>query len=159
MTDSAAPDQTTLVEMTTEVVAAYTAKNHVQPGELPALIASVHAAFQGLGKASEVNPEPEKLVPPVSIKKSMTNDYLVSLEDGKRYQSLKRHLARHGLTPAEYRAKWGLSNDYPMTAPAYSARRSELAKGIGLGRRVATVGEPVEAPAKPKAGRPKKGVS
>ena len=78
-------------------------------------------------------PEPEKLVPPVSIRKSVTDEYLISLEDGKQYQSLKRHLAKRGLTPDEYRAKWGLPHDYPMTAPGYSARRSELAKSIGLG--------------------------
>ncbi len=159
MTDAAsASNQTTLVEMTTEVVAAYTAKNHVQPGELPALIASVHAAFIGLGKPPEAVLEPEKLVPPVSIKKSVTDEYLISLEDGKRYQTLKRHLSKRGLSPAEYRAKWSLPNDYPMTSPSYAARRSELAKTIGLGQRSNPVKapEPAEAPAKPKAGRTKK---
>ena len=72
-------------------------------------------------------------MPPVSIKKSVTDDYLISLEDGQQYQSLKRHLSKHGLTPEEYRAKWGLPHDYPMTAPGYSARRSALAKSLGLG--------------------------
>ena len=151
------PAQATFTEITSEVVAAYVAQNHVQPSEMPALIASVHAAFAGLGKPIEVAPESEKLIPPVSIKKSMTNDYLVSMEDGKRYQSLKRHLARHGLTPAEYRAKWGLPGDYPMVAPGYSARRSEMAKGIGLGRKVEPVQdldvatEPAETSGKPKS--------
>ena len=164
MTDTAAPasDQTALVEMTTEVIAAYVAQNHVQAADMPALIASVHAAFAGLGKPHEAGSQPDKLAPPVSIKKSITNDYLVSMEDGKRYQALKRHLTKLGLTPAEYRAKWGLSKDYPMVAPGYSARRSELAKTLGLGRKAATAveqPEPAEAPAKPKAGRPKKGAA
>ena len=155
------PAQATLVGMTSEVVAAYIGKNHVQPSEMPALIASVHAAFRDLGKPPEAPPQPEKLVPPVSIKKSMTNDYLVSMEDGKRYQALKRHLSKRGLTPAEYRAKWGLPHDYPMTSRSYAARRSELAKTIGLGQRSNPVeaSEPSEAPAKPKAGRTKKGAA
>ena len=131
MTD---PSQIALVETTSEVVAAYVAKNHIQPSELPSLIASVHAALGGLGKPEASLEESAKLVPPVSIKKSVTDEYLVSMEDGKRYKSLKRHLGTHGLTPAEYRAKWGLPSDYPMVAPAYAARRSELAKTLGLGR-------------------------
>lgn len=129
------PINTALAEVTSEVVAAYVAKNHLQPSELPNLIASVHAAFDGLGKPSAVVEELAKLVPPVSIKKSVTDDYLVSMEDGKRYKSLKRHLGIRGLTPAQYREKWGLPHDYPMVAPSYAAKRSELAKTIGLGRR------------------------
>ena len=108
-------------------------KNHVRAAELPDLISNVHAALAGMGSVPAAEPEPAKPVPPVSIKKSVTDGYLISLEDGKQYQSLKRHLTKRGLTPAEYRAKWGLPNDYPMTAPGYSARRSELAKSIGLG--------------------------
>ena len=123
-----------LAEMTSELVAAYVARNHLQPTELPNLIASVHATLEGLGKPEASLEEPAKLVPPVSIKKSVADDYLVSMEDGKRYKSLKRHLGTHGLTPAEYRAKWGLPDTYPMVAPAYAARRSELAKTLGLGR-------------------------
>ena len=123
----------TLIEMTSEIVAAYVAKNHVQASELPTLISTVHASLSGMGSAPEAAPEPAKLTPPVSIKKSVTDDYLISLEDGKQYQSLKRHLLKHGLTPAEYRAKWGLPADYPMVAPAYARKRSELAKSIGLG--------------------------
>ncbi len=128
-------DQAALAEMTTEVVAAYVTKNHVRAAELPALIATVHASLAGMGSEPVAEPAPAKLVPPVSIKRSMTDDYLISLEDGQRYKSLKRHLNVRGLTPAEYRAKWGLPNDYPMVAPAYAARRSELAKSSGLGRR------------------------
>ncbi len=123
-------------DVTSEVVAAYVRQNHIQPSEMPALIASIHAAFSTLGQPKEPPaPEPEKLVPPVSIKKSITDDYLVSLEDGKRYKSLKRHLSTRGLTPNQYRDKWGLPTDYPMVAPSYAAHRSVLAKQIGLGRK------------------------
>lgn len=127
-------NQAALAELTSNLVAAYVEKNHLQPNELPNLIASVHTALSGLGKPSTVAGEPAKLVPPVSIRKSITDEYLVSMEDGKRYKSLKRHLGTHGLTPADYRAKWGLPDTYPMTAPAAAARRSELAKKLGLGR-------------------------
>ena len=122
-------------EVTSEVVAAYVRQNHIQPSEMPALIASIHATFSSLGKPEEPAPEPENLVPPVSIKKTITDDYLISLEDGKRYKSLKRHLSTRGLTPDQYRAKWGLPYDYPMVAPSYAAHRSVLAKQIGLGRK------------------------
>lgn len=100
---------------------------------MPDLISTIHAALAGMGGESEGPADIAKLIPPVSIKKSVTDDYLISLEDGKQYQSLKRHLSRRGLTPAEYRAKWGLPYDYPMVAPAYTRKRSELAKSIGLG--------------------------
>ena len=126
-------DPVALIEMTAELVAAYVTKNHVRAAELPELISTVHASPAGLGSVPETKPEPAKLVPPVSIKKSVTDDYLISLEDGQRYQSLKRHLARHGLTPAQYREKWGLPADYPVVAPSYSKKRSEMAKSIGLG--------------------------
>ena len=128
---------TALAEVTSEVVAAYVAKNHLQPSELPSLIASVHAALGGLGKpvAPEVSTEPLK--PAVPVKRSITDDYIVSLEDGRKLKSMKRYLAGLGMTPAEYRAKWGLPSDYPMVAPAYAAKRSELAKSLGLGRRAA----------------------
>ena len=132
----------TLAEMTSEVVAAYIAQNHVQPADLPKLISSVHAAFSDLGKPSETAMEPEKLVPPVSIKKSITDGYLISMEDGKQYKALKRHLGKRGLSPAEYRMKWKLPHDYPMVAPAYAAQRSELAKTIGLGQKRRGTGKP-----------------
>ncbi|RYC31422.1 MucR family transcriptional regulator [Lichenibacterium minor] len=126
-------DPTALAEMTAEVVAAYVTRNHVQASDVPNLISTVHDALARLAHAPEAAPEPAKLVPPVSIKKSLTDDYLVSLEDGRHYQSLKRHLAGRGLTPDEYRTKWGLPPDYPMVAPVYARKRSELAKSIGLG--------------------------
>ncbi len=127
-------ENATLVEMTTEVVAAYVTKNHVRAAELPELISTVHASLAGMGSVPVAEPEPNKLVPPVSIKKSIADDYLVSMEDGKRYKSLKRHLTARGITPADYRAKWGLPKDYPMVAPAYAKARSELAKSFGLGQ-------------------------
>ena len=139
MSDSAiltgAPASTAgvLVEITTEILAAYIARNAVPPSDMPALISTVHASLAVLGSAPEAAPEPVKLTPPVSIKKSLTDDYLISLEDGKQYQSLKRHLSKLGLTPEGYRAKWGLPADYPMVSPAYARKRSELAKSIGLG--------------------------
>ncbi|MBV9077234.1 MAG: MucR family transcriptional regulator [Methylobacteriaceae bacterium] len=140
------------VELTADVVAAYLTHNAVQKNEIPALIASVHASLSGLGAARPAA-ESEKPVPAVPIKKSVHPDYLVSLEDGRRYKSLKRHLSGRGLTPEQYREKWGLSHDYPMVAPSYAKQRSELAKSMGLGRRRA---EPAPAPAKGRRG-PKSG--
>lgn len=121
-----------LATLTSGVVAAYVTKNALPPSELPALIASVSAAFEGLGR--DKAPEPEELRPPVSIKRSITPDYLISLEDGRQYKSLKRHLAGRGLTPAQYREKWRLPGTYPMVAPNYSRQRSAMAKSLGPGQ-------------------------
>ncbi len=113
-------------------MSAYVSKNSVPVGELAGLIASVYTSLTNLKQpASE---EPEKLTPPVPIKKTVTPDYIISLEDGKQYKSLKRHLSSRGLTPEEYRRKWGLPHDYPMVAATYATQRSELAKNSGLGR-------------------------
>ena len=128
------PSQTTFAEITSEVVASYVAQNHVQVVELPKLIASVHEAFKSLGQPPVTEVAPEPLKPAVSIKRSITDEYLISLEDGRKLKSMKRYLAGLGMTPADYRAKWGLPHDYPMVAPAYAAHRSVLAKAIGLGR-------------------------
>ena len=123
-----------LIEMTAEVVAAYVSKNHVRVAELPGLISTVHASLAGMGTAPVAEPETANLVPAVSIKKSVTDDYMVCLEDGRRFKSLKRHLqTAYGLSPEQYRAKWNLPRDYPMVAPGYARQRSELAKSIGLG--------------------------
>ena len=124
-----------LAEITTKLVAAYVAENSVSLAELPALIASVYGALDDLGKMVPEAAQSSRPTPPVSIKRSITNEYLVSLEDGKHYVSLKRHLAKHGLTPTEYRVKWGLPFDYPMVASAFAAKRSELARTLGLGRK------------------------
>jgi predicted transcriptional regulator len=123
------PDFTAL---TAEIVSAYVAKNALRAADIPDLIASVHRALQGLNAPQQV--EPEKREPPVPIRKSITPDHLISLEDGRRYKSLKRHLAGRGLTPQAYREKWGLPRDYPMVAPNYAKQRSELAKSLGLGQ-------------------------
>lgn len=121
-------------DLTAEIVASYVANNSVRQDDVPGLIASVYQSLTGLGQP--VAPAPvERPNPIVPIKKSITPDYLISLEDGGRYKSLKRHLAGRGLTPAEYRTKWGLAADYPMVAENYAKRRSELAKSFGLGRK------------------------
>jgi predicted transcriptional regulator len=109
-------------------------KNSVQPGEIAALIGGVHTALANIGKPPA---EPIKHEPPVPINKAIKGDHIISLEDGKPYKSLKRHLTGRGLTPAQYRQKWGLRPDYPMVAPEYSKRRSELALALGLGRKAA----------------------
>ena len=126
------PETPDLTALTAEVVSAYVAKNAVRPTDLPDLISSVHRAMQGLSAPPKA--EPEKREPPVSIKKSITPDFLISLEDGKRYKTLRRHLAGRGLTPEQYREKWGLPSNYPMVAPNYAKQRSELAKTLGLGQ-------------------------
>lgn len=152
------------LELTADIVAAYVENNTVPPLALPDLIASVHATLGSLGQPAQEPAAPP--TPAVPVKKSVTPDYIISLEDGKQYRTLKRHIARLGMTPAEYRAKWELPNDYPMTAASYSAKRSELAKTLGLGRRrqselksaeVQPEPEPAqEAKALKKRGRPKK---
>jgi len=126
-----------LIELTADVVAAYVSNNPVPAGELPNLISDVHAALGRVGGAPE-QPPADKQKPAVNPKKSVTPDYIICLEDGKRFKSLKRHLGVHfGLTPEAYRTKWSLPSDYPMVAPNYAASRSALAKSIGLGRKAA----------------------
>ena len=123
------------LEKAAELVAAFVSNNSVPTGELPALIQTVHAAMARLSGAVESPASIEETKEPaVSIRKSITPDYLICLEDGKRFKSLKRHLAAHGLTPEQYRAKWRLPSDYPVVAPNYAAQRSALAKAIGLGQ-------------------------
>ena len=125
-----------LVELTAEIVAAYVS-NHVVPvAELPTLIGDVHAALNNTGAPAPVAVAVEKPKPPVPVKKSVHNDYIICLEDGMKFKSLKRHLMTHyGMTPEEYREKWDLPADYPMVAPAYAEARSRLAKEMGLGQR------------------------
>ena len=137
-----------LTSLTADIVSAYVANNAIGGDKLPDFIGSVYVA---LSKASVQAIEPEKieLKPAVAIKKSVTPDYIICLEDGKQFKSLKRHLKSHyDLSPEDYREKWGLPHDYPMVAPAYAAARSDLAKTFGLGRRsaAAAVAQP-EAPA------------
>jgi predicted transcriptional regulator len=163
-------DSFNLPGLTADIVSAYVSNNSVPLSELPKMISEVHAALAGLRGGSTVDQvapvEPQR--PPVSIKKSITPDYLISLEDGKSYKALKRHLTKLGLTPGEYRAKWGLRVDYPMVAPNYALQRSELAKSIGLGRKAAVKAEaptpepepaPEPAPVPKKRGRKPKAVA
>jgi predicted transcriptional regulator len=122
------------IKLAAEVVAAFVSYNPLPRSDLPALIQAVHSTVESLAKGSEfAQPQAETKPPAVPIRKSITPDYLVCLEDGKRFKSLRRHLRLHGLTPEQYREKWNLSSDYPMVAPNYSTERSALAKKIGLG--------------------------
>jgi predicted transcriptional regulator len=136
------------IELAADLVSAFVSNNSVPASELPALIGHVHDALTKVASGS-TRPAPEEpKEPAVPIRKSVQPDYLVCLEDGRRFKSLKRHLRTvYDLTPDQYRAKWGLPADYPMTAPNYAAARSELARSMGLGarRRTAVNGEPVEA--------------
>lgn len=126
----------TLLGLTAEVVAAYVSNNSVRAGELPALIAEIHAAFGRVGIREEAMAIIEKPKPAVNPKRSIFDDYIICLEDGKKFKSLKRHLMTHyGLTPEQYREKWELDPTYPMVAPNYAAARSQLAKNMGLGRK------------------------
>jgi predicted transcriptional regulator len=125
-----------LIDLSTEIVSAYVSHNALSMTDLPKLIADVHTALKGLRSAAPA-PVAEELKPAVSVRKSIAADYLICLEDGKKFKSLKRHLRTHyDMSPEEYREKWGLPSDYPMVAPNYSATRSRLAKDNGLGRKV-----------------------
>ncbi len=128
-------DSDLYLEMTTEVVSAYVGNNPVSTAELPSLIGEVYSALQKAG-GKETSVGPTKSKPAVPIKKSLTDDYIICLEDGKQFKSLKRHLRSHyDLSPEEYREKWGLPYDYPMVAPNYAKARSQLARDMGLGRK------------------------
>ena len=124
-----------LVELTADIVSAYVSNNSVVPSELSNLIDQTFIALRQAA-TKESQPRQEELIPAVSIKKSVSPDYIICLDDGKKFKSLKRHLrTSYNLTPEEYREKWGLPYDYPMVAPNYAAQRSAMAKKIGLGRK------------------------
>ena len=121
-----------MIDLTAEIVAAYVSNNPVQSLELPGVIRSVHESLVTLSSPVE---EPEEQKPAVSVRKSITDEYLICLEDGKKFKSLKRHLrSKYDMSPEEYREKWNLPYDYPMVAPAYARQRSKLAKKMGLGQ-------------------------
>ncbi|WP_417407871.1 MucR family transcriptional regulator [Hoeflea sp.] len=123
-----------LIELTAEIVAAYVSNNSVAANDLPNVISQVHAALGGATMPTEEVVEKPK--PAVSVRRSIQNDYLICLEDGQKFKSLKRHLMTHyGLTPEQYREKWDLPADYPMVAPSYAEARSRLAKEMGLGQK------------------------
>lgn len=124
-----------LVELTAQIVSAYVSNNAIGAGDLPQLINDTHAALSR-ATGSQPLPEREEPKPRVAVKKSVMPDYIICLEDGKKFKSLKRHLRTHyNLSPEEYREKWGLPHDYPMVAPNYARARSDLAKKMGLGTR------------------------
>ena len=147
-------DADSLLEQTVAIVTAYVANNRVPAAGLADLVALVHSALTNLGKVA-AQPQRQDLQPAVSVKKSVTSAYLISLEDGRRYKMLKRHLSGLGMTPDQYRQKWNLARDYPMTAPDYAEKRSQAAKAAGLGRKTAVT----DSQPKPRTrgpGRPKK---
>ncbi len=143
-------EQSTVIELTSGIVAAYVGNNAVSAADVPALIKQVHLALTGIANGAPAEAaEPAK--PAVSVRKSITPEFLICLEDGRKFKSLKRHLrTKYDLTPEQYRAKWGLPKDYPMVAPSYAEARSNLAKQMGLGQ-----GGRRKAPAKPVRGRAK----
>jgi len=133
MADNSERSEDAMLRQVTEIVTAYLSKNVLPPEEIPALIRSVHATLGCI--AGLETPVRETREPAVPIKKSVKGDYIVCLEDGKKLKMLKRYLrARYDMSPDEYRARWGLPGDYPMTAPNYAAKRSEFAKKFGLGK-------------------------
>src|SRR5215218_4374197 len=145
----------TYIALAADIVSAFVSNNSVPVSELPVLIGSVHEALNRVASGSTQEAVEEPKAPAVPIKKSVQPDYIVCLDDGKRFKSLKRHLrTTYNMTPDQYRAKWGLAHDYPMVAPNYAAARSKLARQMGLGarRRKAEPG-----PAEPKAAAPEKG--
>jgi predicted transcriptional regulator len=124
-----------LIDLAADIVSAYVSNNSVASTDLAGLIAEVYAALQRTSSGVAPEPAPEPLKPAVPVKKSVTPDYIVCLEDGKKFKSLKRHLrTQYNVTPEEYREKWGLPADYPMVAPNYAQARSDLAKKMGLGQ-------------------------
>ncbi|MEQ1782743.1 MAG: MucR family transcriptional regulator [Hyphomonadaceae bacterium] len=125
--------QPSLIELVSQIVSAYVAHNPVPVAELPRLIERVHATLSEIDGAPAAEPKSE-LKPAVPVRKSVTDDHIVCLEDGKKFKSLKRHLrTRYEMSPEEYREKWGLAPDYPMVAPNYAKQRSDLARKMGLG--------------------------
>ncbi|RYG96741.1 MAG: MucR family transcriptional regulator [Alphaproteobacteria bacterium] len=142
---TAGPDPA--VALTARIVAAYVVKHTVPTAQIPDLIKRTFRALKGLGQELVASEVPETKKPAVPVRQSIKDDYIISLEDGQKFKSLKRHLmVQYGMTPDEYRSKWGLPSDYPMVAPNYSAKRSELARETGLG-----IGRVLSAVAKPKS--------
>ena len=143
-----------LLRAAVDIVAAFISNNRLPVAELPSLIERVHAALNGLDESeAAAAPQPAALIPAVPVKKSITPDFLISLDDGKKFKSMRRHLKLLGMTPDEYRTKWNLPGDYPMVAANYAAARSALAKQIGLGKGSRT--KPAPATVVKKRGRPK----
>ena len=127
-------DEARCIQLTANIVSAYVSNNTVSSAEMPALISQVYSALMRVSKGAVDAAPAAPLTPAVPIKRSITPEYLVCLEDGKKFKSLKRHLRQYRMTPDQYRAKWNLPADYPMVAPNYAAARSQLAKQMGLGQ-------------------------
>jgi predicted transcriptional regulator len=149
MSEATTIDRSEVLALTTEIVSAYASNNSTAPRSLPEFIQLVFEKLTSLNGSDE--PTPTELTPAVPIKKSVTDDYIICLEDGKKLKMLKRHLmTSFGMTPEAYRTKWGLKADYPMVAPGYARKRQELALQIGLGRKPRIVeAEPEPEPAPP----------
>lgn len=147
-------DHHQLLNLTGEIVAAYAGNQTMPASDLPSLIAGVFAALSAAGKPNHAGKPAEVLTPAVPIRKSVQPEFLVCLEDGRKVKMLKRYLqTRYGMTPADYRRRWSLGDDYPMVAPAYAAQRSTLAKRLGLGRKPA-VSAPEPVPEPPATAKP-----
>jgi predicted transcriptional regulator len=143
-----------LITLTADIVSAHLANNSVAVGDVPLVIQQVHGALAGLGAPKEE--EPEAKSPAVSVRASVKPDYLVCMECGSKQKTLKRHLqTSHGMTPEQYRSDYGLPRDYPMVAPNYSARRREMARSIGLGRKGQRKGGTIPAPARAEPAKPR----
>jgi predicted transcriptional regulator len=150
-----------ILELTTDLVASFLSKNKIPVSDVSSVIKEVHATFSSVARG-KTEAEPQDLNPAVPIKNSVKPDYIICLEDGKKFKSLKRHIrSAFNLSPEEYRKKWGLKHDYPMVAPIYAAQRSQLAKKMGLGsaRLGKGKGEAATAPEKASTPGPKKGRS
>lgn len=149
-----------LINLTADIVSAHVANHSVAVSDVPVMIQAIHSALSGLGKAATVAEAPQPAVP---VRASIKPEYIICLEDGRKLKTLKRHLMAHyGMTPADYRAKWGLPASYPMVAPRYAEARRTIAKAVGLGRRTAAAKEPAAQPAKaaaPKAAAVKRAVT
>jgi predicted transcriptional regulator len=147
-------EDTQLIELTADIVAAHVSNNNVAVGDVANLVERVHEALSGLGQAPAPQ-EPEKKQAVVSVRASIKPDYIVCMECGKKQKTLRRHLqTAHGMTPDQYRADYGLPREYPMTAPNYSEQRRSMAKTIGLGRKKAAQ-EAAPAPAKRRGRKPR----
>jgi predicted transcriptional regulator len=128
-------DTSTYMELAAEIVSAYVSNNSVPAAELPGLLGEIHSALVRVSSGAAAVVAPEAAKPAVPPKKSITNDYIICLEDGEKFKSLKRHLrTRYNMSPDEYREKWNLASDYPMVAPSYAKTRSALARKMGLGQ-------------------------
>jgi predicted transcriptional regulator len=151
----------TLRTLVAEVAAAYFSNSHVSPTDIPNVIAQISQSLEAVGQVAEAvstaeaAPEEVRKLTRAQIQKSITSDALISFEDGRPYKTLRRHLSVKGLSPEQYRQKWGLPGDYPMTAPSYSEQRKALAQKIGLGRKAAPA-QAAAAPARRGRGRPPK---